>query len=256
MDVYWFEQTQATVPSDDHWLSANEARFLRGMRFPRRRADWMLGRWTAKNALAICLGLSVEPSALREIEIRAAASGAPEAFLGNRPAAVTLSLSHRDGFAACALAPSRVALGCDLETVEPRSEAFAGDYFATEEQSLVANASAANRDGLLALLWSSKESALKALRVGLRRDTRTVIVSFSCTPMIQIPLEEFSERQPFPADRFSSEARTWSQLQVHTTDGQSFSGWWMESGGLLRTLVTVVALNPPVLVSPGCSLAV
>ena len=67
-------------------------------------------------------------------------------------------------------------MGCDLEMIEPRSDAFVADYFTVEEQALVARASAADRSRLLALLWSAKESALKALRAGLRLDTRCVIV--------------------------------------------------------------------------------
>ena len=51
-------------------------------------------------------------------------------------------------------------------SIEPRSDAFVADYFTIEEQALVARASAADRDRILALLWSGKESALKALREG------------------------------------------------------------------------------------------
>jgi hypothetical protein len=47
----------------------------------------------------------------------------------------------------------------------------------THKQVMVARASAADQPGLLALLWSGKESALKALRAGLRLDTRCVIVT-------------------------------------------------------------------------------
>ena len=65
-----------------------------------------------------------------------------------------------------------MALGCDLEVIEPRSEEFVADYFTTEEQKMVSQAPIADRSKLLALLWSAKESALKALREGLRFDTR------------------------------------------------------------------------------------
>ena len=55
----------------------------------------------------------------------------------NRPQ-VTISLSHRSGAAICAVAPAGVDLGCDLEVIEPRSEAFVADYFTVDEQALVA----------------------------------------------------------------------------------------------------------------------
>jgi 4'-phosphopantetheinyl transferase len=52
MDVYWLDQTQADVPAGDEWLCAREAACLARLRFAKRRADWRLGRWTAKRALA------------------------------------------------------------------------------------------------------------------------------------------------------------------------------------------------------------
>ena len=117
------------------------------------------------------------PRALREIEIRPASSGAPEVFIANEPAAVTVSISHRSGAAICAVAMTGVELGCDQEVIEARSEAFVADYFTESEQALVARVCEAERSRLVTLLWSAKESALKALREGLRLDTRSVTVS-------------------------------------------------------------------------------
>jgi len=117
-------------------------------------------------------------------------------------------------------------MGCDLEMVEPRSDEFVADYFALEEQALVARASASDRDRLLALLWSAKESALKALRAGLRLDTRCVVVA------------------PFAP---SYDLNGWSRLLVRYTGelgagGQVFHGWWQYEDHRVRT---VVAAPPP-----------
>ena len=68
-------------------------------------------------------------------------------------------------------------LGCDLEIVEPRSDAFVADYFTAEEQEVVRQACPADRFALIALIWSAKESALKALQSGLRIDTRSLSVA-------------------------------------------------------------------------------
>src|SRR5208282_5095496 len=143
MNVYWLEQTEADVPTENDWLSANEAVCLNALRFPKRRADWRLGRWTAKCALSATLDVPAHPKAFKRIEIRPAPSGAPEAFFDNQPAGTAISLSHRSGIAACAVAMSGGEIGCDLEVVEPRSDAFVADYFTIEEQALVARASAA-----------------------------------------------------------------------------------------------------------------
>ncbi len=130
IDVHWLEQSEADVPAENDWLSAAESLRMNAMRFAKRRNDWRLGRWTAKRALAVYLDLPSHPQALADIEIRPAASGAPEVFVENKPAAITISLSHRGGIAACAIAQSDTELGCDLEIVEPRTDSFVTDYFA------------------------------------------------------------------------------------------------------------------------------
>jgi 4'-phosphopantetheinyl transferase len=225
MEVYWLGQTEADVPAENAWLSADEIARLNGMRFAQRRDNWRLGRWTAKRALACYLNLPAHPRVLGRIEIRPAPSGAPEAFLANQPAVVTLSLSHRAGRAVCAVAPSGVELGCDLEAIEPHGDAFLSDYFTAEEQALVAQAPAADRARLLTLLWSGKESALKALHTGLRLDTRSVIVS--------------------PDDE-SFDLNGWSRLQVRYTGGRIFYGWWQHIDNTLRTVVANSPLDSPI----------
>src|SRR6516164_3359283 len=274
MNVYWLEQTEGDVPPHHDWLSANEAARLNDMRFAKRRADWRLGRWTAKRALAAYLNLPSHPQALTDIELRPASSGAPEVFFANKPAAVTVSLSHRAGSALCAVALSGAALGCDLEIIEPRSDGFVADYFTPEEQALVAEASAPDRPWLLALLWSAKESALKALRTGLRLDTRCVTIETfgirnpqseigsadpACgvgatghplrNPRALRPHGNGTERPPEDltiADRCRDGLNSWRPLRVRHTDGQVFRGWWQNTGHLLRTMVAAPPPAPPI----------
>lgn len=225
MNVYWLEQTEADVPIENDWLSENEASSLNRMRFAKRRADWRLGRWTAKHALSVYLDLPAHPEIFKKMDIRPAQSGAPQAFFVNRPTEVTISLSHRSGVAACAVAMSDVEIGCDLEVVEPRSDAFVADYFTSEEQALIARASVSDRPRLLALLWSGKESALKALGTGLRLDTRSVVVN------------------PFDA---SFDLNGWSPLQVRYTGGGVFHGWWQLTNTLVRTVVASPQPDSPI----------
>ena len=228
--VYWTEQTAADVPLDDAWLSAAECTRLDAMLIAKRRADWRLGRWTAKSAVARYLRL-VAPQDFRRIELRPAPSGAPVVFLAGQPAPVTVSLSHRTGAAVCAVAEPGLALGCDLELIEPHSDAFIGDFFTAEEQALLARVAAAERNRLVALLWSAKESALKAIRVGLRADTRSVAVS--------------------PADSlmYGSGTRVWRPLHLRFTGGQFAEGWWQDDGNLLRTLVAAPPPAAPILLA-------
>jgi len=198
------------------------------LRIAKRRADWRLGRWTAKQAVAAFLNRSADFETLAAIEIRPAPSGAPEVFLCDQRANLTISIGHRAGVAACAVAGPGAVLGCDLEIVETRSDSFLADYFTSHEQELIAQAGPEGRDRIAALLWSAKESALKALQEGLRLDTRSVVAK---------PAE-----LSFPNDDIDQ----WRPLQVHYTEGQSFYGWWQSTGGFLRTLVAATALPPPV----------
>ena len=215
MHVYWLEQTEANVPEDNTWLSPREVAFVDRLRFAKRRADWRLGRWTAKRAGAACLDLPATHDGLARLEIRPSPSGAPELFVDYNPTPVAISLSHSGGRAACALASHAANLGCDLELIEPRTDAFISDYFTEEEQALVSQAAPADRDSLATLIWSAKESALKALRMGLRLDTRRITI--------------------MPGGRCGQTA--WTPLRALCVDGQIFPGWWRSGEGNIRTMV-------------------
>jgi 4'-phosphopantetheinyl transferase len=225
MEVYWLEQRERDVPPPEGSLSADELLQLGRLRFEKRRADWVLGRWTAKLAVSSYLHIPRRAALLREIEVRPEPSGAPEVWIGSRPAPVTISLSHRGGAALCAVAMRGVELGCDLELAEPRSPAFLSDWFTEEERSFVEQAPAPERTRLLALLWSAKESVLKALRLGLRLDTRSAAVAPVASP--------------------ASDPAAWSPLRV-SCQNRIFEGWWRQTAGLVRTIVAAPAPHPPV----------
>ena len=216
MNVYWLVQSKEDVPEQNEWLSSSELSFLRTLRFDQRRASWRLGRWTAKCAVGLYASLPYAPQTLATVEIRPVSSGAPQVFVENKPAAITISLSHRCDQAFCAITPPNVELGCDLEAIEPHSGAFLADYFTVEEQAMVMQQRVAERALFVALLWSGKESALKGLHEGLRLDTRSVIV----------------EIRNFSADRSS-----WNPLEVRYKAGHLFHGWWQIANGMVQTVV-------------------
>ena len=215
MTIYWLEQNQTDVPPGDGWLGGREMEVLSQLRIPKRRADWRLGRWTAKIALATRHQMPRHHEALAGIQIVAAASGAPEVTDPRLRSAI--SLSHSGAVAACAVADAGTDLGCDVEAVTPRSPAFLEDYFTPAEQHLAARSSGEVRCGLVTLMWSAKESTLKALRCGLRADTRSV-----CTIAI---------------GNAGITAAGWQPLVTIHESGRSFSGWWRQAGGLIHTVV-------------------
>ena len=243
MNTYWFEQSLSSVPIHNKWLAERELRCLERLRIPKRRDDWRLGRWTAKRAVAAVLELPHDDTSLMNIEIPAGSSGAPEVYVGHQPASVSISLSHRDGIAACAVAQSTIPLGCDLELVETRCTAFVRDYFTEKEQASMARGRGSERDWLVTLLWSAKESALKALRVGLRMDTRSVGVRL-CGQRSEWD-EESARNWSNPFARYCS-PEEWQPFQATLENDQVLYGWWSTSGSLVKTLATVQSATPPI----------
>lgn len=242
MNVYWLEQAAADVPGDLTWLGDIELNHLRTLRFVKRREDWLLGRWTAKNAVASYLAHSAELRALADIEIRQQASGAPQAFCKAEPIPISISLSHRAGLGACAVAPGVVRLGCDLEIAEPHSDGFLTDYFTVVEQTMVVKADPADRFWLLPLLWSAKESVLKALGEGLRLDTRDLTVMFSEKARGD---KDGDLKDACSITAGLSRSSSWNPIQVQKLNAQIFNGWWNRTGARLRTVVGVPAPAPP-----------
>jgi 4'-phosphopantetheinyl transferase len=223
--IHWLTQSATDVPAAAHWLAASESATLERLRIPKRRDDWRLGRWTAKRAVLAYLDERCAAWPLGRIAIRATESGAPEVFLDRRPLPVTISISHGAGLAVCAIAPVGVALGCDIEVITARSEAFVADYFTGEERLKIGRAPSADQAALATLMWSAKESALKALREGLRLDTRSVGVTVH-------------DRKPVCG---------WYPMSVQYSDtGQVFDGWWRSDRRCVLAMVAYPSPCPPV----------
>lgn len=208
----------ADVPAHDGWLTPAERDVLATLRVAKRRDDWRLGRWAAKRAVARALADGDDELPPHRIEVLAADDGAPEAMVhpvmpmpgrDDRGSRVSVSISHSRGIGLAAAAPGRIALGVDIEAIAPRSDRFIEDYFTSEEAVRVRNAPPADRPLLANLTWAAKEAALKALRTGLRLDTRAVVVE-------EIGPEDFVIRVP---------------------GGEHWRGIWRAAGGMVRTVV-------------------
>lgn len=169
----WLTRSLAEVPAGDEWLGASERAVLSRLRLVKRRSEWRLGRYTAKAAAAAFL--EVEDG---RIEVLASPGGAPVAVLDGARAELEVSLSHRAGRAVAVVAPPGPAVGCDLELVEPRSDAFVRQWFADGERALVEAAPPDERPWLANLIWSAKEAATKAIGEGLRLDVARARVTF------------------------------------------------------------------------------
>ncbi len=74
---------------------------------------------------------------------------------------------------------------------------------------LVAQASAAEQPALVTAIWSAKEAILKALRTGLRLDTRTI----QCLMPVTLPVTD--EWQVFAPE-----------IPDELAPGATWQGWW------------------------------
>jgi 4'-phosphopantetheinyl transferase len=174
-------------------LNEREQAQLAALRTNKRRRDWLLGRWTAKHLVQSYVeGQTGLRPPLAALLVDNDANGAPFASMRalryalapmpyNRMP-VSLSISHCNGDAFCTLtdAPD-VRVGADIERIEQRSPQFAEDYFTAHELDQVRAAQPASRDIIVTLIWSAKEAALKALRLGLTVDTRSISCSFGAS---------------------------------------------------------------------------
>jgi 4'-phosphopantetheinyl transferase len=237
-------------------LSEQEQLRFMELKTIKRRSDWLIGRWTAKHLIRSYIErhTGIQPL-MNTLTVMNDPDGAPRIIADyklhsadydlNLQSAICnlqLSISHCGGHAFCALSDiCGLQIGADIERVEPRSALFAEDYFTAHELDLLRAAPPDSRDTLVTLIWSAKEAALKALRLGLTVDTRTI----SCTVA--------PARQPAPA---------WAALGIQAAPGLlgdrecDFQGWWRQFDQFILTMVVMGAGHHGVEINDSTSCAV
>ncbi len=151
--------------AEEAWFTEGERRTHAAFPAPKRKDEWRAGRLAVKKAV-----LDTHPSlSPRDVEIRADdGTGRPRLYIQGEESALWLSLTHRDGLAIAALAPSPV--GIDLETVETRTRSFLEEAFSVNELKALMDATSPEVE--VACMWAAKEAALKRAGVGLKSDLR------------------------------------------------------------------------------------
>jgi 4'-phosphopantetheinyl transferase len=225
---WWLAVGEEAVPTGTGWLAPGEVARAAMLRHPKRHAEYLLRRLAAKRAVAAVAGLPADGAALSRIEVGNQSGGAPVVRVDGSPVGFDISLTDRAGWAVCLVGTS---VGCDLELVEPRSAAFVRDFLTGTEQRFVASRpDAVARQVAANVVWSAKESGLKLLHTGLRRDPRSLEVAVATV----------------------AAGWGWCPLVVRVPGQGNYPGWWRRDGGFVLTVVADSAGLPPLaLEAPG-----
>lgn len=144
------------LPPADAVLSSRERTFYQTLRFPKRRSEWLGGRFALKQIV----GKICNVPDLKQIEVLPQESGKPQLVAGGNILPLAHSITHSNGFAVAAVSSDVPFLGIDLEKVEHRIDAWKHDFFHPDELT-------GDSDEFLTALWTQKEALVKLLGVGL-----------------------------------------------------------------------------------------
>ena len=101
----WLALGEDALPPGQQWLAPGEADVLAGLRYTKRRTEYLLRRLVTKHAVAAVIGHATDPTALAGIEVRNEPSGAPYVCVDDTRLALGVSISDRAGWAVCVTSP-------------------------------------------------------------------------------------------------------------------------------------------------------
>ena len=162
-------------------LGEEEKATLSGLRFEKRRAEWLAGRIEMKRLLRAADRDTADLN-LSDIQIVREPGGAPCLILkGEKQPPGNISISHSNGTVFCAYSNDGQSLGVDLEHIETRKREFIEDYFTLDEIQQIDACTPAQASLYTTLIWSAKEAVLKARLIGLKVDTRSITININHT---------------------------------------------------------------------------
>ncbi len=222
-DIHWVLTQAGPGLASGCYLTATEIQSGRRYRHPERHRQWMLGRATAKYLLmqrATPLDLSIQAS--NDFEILRNPNGWPQLQdRHGRNLPVSLTISHRDELAFSAVCRDNLGnLGADIEIIAPKNASMLEDFYTPEERNWIQSQASPHQALTATLIWSAKESILKAIKTGLMENTKIIRL---------IPNEDVSQ----PGNR-------WNQIQAVIRQ-QTIPVWWtiLNKHNLCITLVRI-----------------
>ena len=273
--IRWLTQSVADHPDltagrpPDGLLTPAELAHYNGYYSPRRRRDWLLGRWTAKRLIQRHMAATsgFQPP-LDSFTIAQDPSGAPY-VASEHPALaaqfcharmpISISISHSHGYAFCAVTDHQPAdyqqknqqqishawaaahLGADIELIDRRNPTFADDFFTRDEQFALQSVPSHQRAMMNTATWSAKEAVLKAIHLGLRADPHQVQCLLRAdqprmwTPFL-IEMNHSLHTMPSANGTSDTDARhgTNGTSCVNAPRSHAFCGWWRLIDNRLR----------------------
>ncbi len=170
------------LPPADGILSPQEQAYYDTLCFPKRRTEWLGGRFALKQVVGRVLGIHE----LKHVEVLPQPSGKPYVLVGEKPILLAHSITHSHGFAVAAVSREERFLGIDLEKIEHRLSRWKNDFFHPDELT-------AEGDDFLTALWTQKEALLKLLGTGLSLRSNEVCCIKGCPRLSGRALEIYEQ---------------------------------------------------------------
>jgi 4'-phosphopantetheinyl transferase len=147
---------EASATAAGHaWLSGTERTRLAAFTAPRRRAQFLAGRWAARQLLASAHG----GDALADWSLDAAPQAPPRLVRGLR--ALHVALSHSGNHVACAVSAEPVGLDIEAPQRQRDTATLAEGVCTAAERARLLLLPAAERAGHFYRVWTLKEAWLK-----------------------------------------------------------------------------------------------
>ncbi|WP_185929341.1 4'-phosphopantetheinyl transferase family protein [Paenibacillus popilliae] len=147
------------------FLHVEELEYFNKLKFENRIKSYLIGRYAAKRAFLH----QTSENSLQHVYIKSGVFGQPvfgSPFTHN----LQLSITHSGDMGGAIVFPESCPMGIDIECISNVSRSGFISQITNSEKSLVFNSQSENRmneSGVLAIIWSAKESLSKVLKTGL-----------------------------------------------------------------------------------------
>lgn len=142
------------------YLHTKERNYYNTLKFKKRIRSYLLGRYVAKQAVAVLTG----EDDLTNILIESGIFTQP--IVVSNKQNVQVSITHCDDFGAALAFPEAHPLGIDLEKISPNKRDVLERQITEDEKKLISSSTFSYEAGLT-LLWTAKEALSKVLKTGL-----------------------------------------------------------------------------------------